>query len=334
VHRVVVLVALACGCGKSQTDSEREAARAAADRMPKSDESCDPSASRVCRGNDLVACEDGKIGRGLRTCHEGCKNGRCVGVCADGAELIYVVDDSNNLLSFDPRKLPDDPFHLVGRMNCGPGSPFSMGVDRSGIAWVVYSTGELYKVDITDARCQPSGFAAGSSGTTTFGMGFVSDEAGSKTETLFIAGNDYVHELGSIDTQRSVPVARHVGTVQATHELNAELTGTSEAKLYGFFPEPDEPAFVQEIDRKSGSALGPRWTLGSTGLGYVRAYAFAQWGGVFYIFVTTTDSTVRTVDRRTGTYRTVLEHVPYRITGAGVSTCAPELDGAQPQRGS
>src|SRR5205814_9974729 len=110
--RWIVLIALAA-CGKSTADAERAAAREAADRMPKAEESCDPSQSRVCVGNDLVACEDGKLGRGLRTCHEGCKNGRCIGVCADGAELIYVVDDSNNLLSFDPRKLPDDPFHLV-----------------------------------------------------------------------------------------------------------------------------------------------------------------------------------------------------------------------------
>jgi hypothetical protein len=37
------------------------------------------------------------------------------------------------------------------------------------------------------------------------------------------------------------------------------------------------------------------------------------------------NSTVRTVDR-SGHYKTIMQHLPYRITGAGVSTCAPERD--------
>jgi hypothetical protein len=63
--------------------------------------------------------------------------------------------------------------------------------------------------------------------------------------------------------------------------------------------------------------------------GTVSAWAFAQWGGKFYIFVTTTDlltsnSTVRVIDRQTGAYEgAVLENLPYIIVGAGVSTCAP-----------
>lgn len=305
-------------------------ARAAAQRVPAEDEHCDPSKSRVCVGADLVACEHGKLGRGLRTCHDGCKHGACVGVCADGAELIYVVDDNNDLLSFDPRKLPGDPFHLVGRMACGYGigSPFSMAVDREGTAWVVYSSGDLFKVSIQDAHCEPSGFASRSAGSTTFGMGFVTDEPGGKAETLFVAANDDSHALSTIDTRRTPPAAHFVGTVDASMGMHPELTGTSEARLFGFYPEADVPAFVQEIDRKTAAGRGPKWTLGTTGLGFVRAYAFAQWGGVFYIFVTTDSSTVRTVDRRTGKYATVMTDLPYRITGAGVSTCAPERDGA------
>jgi len=89
---------------------------------------------------------------------------------------------------------------------------------------------------------------------------------------------------------------------------------------------------VQEIDRATGAPRGQRWMLGKASLGDVTAYAFAQYAGVFYIFVTTTDddfemsSTVRAIDRATGAYRVVLDHLPYRITGAGVSTCAPERD--------
>jgi hypothetical protein len=50
---------------------------------------------------------------------------------------------------------------------------------------------------------------------------------------------------------------------------------------------------------------------------------------VFYIFVTNgSRSTVRAIDRKTGDYKVVMDNIPYRIVGAGVSTCAPEKDGA------
>lgn len=70
--------------------------------------------------------------------------------------------------------------------------------------------------------------------------------------------------------------------------------------------------------------------------GQVRAWAFAQWGGKFYIFVTTqnligtTNSTVRTIDRATGQSATILQNLPNIIVGAGVSTCAPVVIGRQP----
>jgi hypothetical protein len=312
----------------------REEARSRVDPswvIPERDERCDPTESRVCVGNDVVACDNGKLGRGLRTCHDGCKHGVCIGSCVDGAELIYVVDANNNFLSFDPRKLPADPFQLIGRLSCGRGggSPFSMSVDRGGTAWVLYQDGELFEVSIANAKCERSGYVAYSSGSRTFGMGFVSDEPGGKTEKLFIAANDSSHALAYIDTKAATPTAQGVGVIEASRGMNPELTGTSEAKLFGFFPVDDgEPSFVQEIDRKSGAARGPAWTLGSDPLGHVSAYAFAQWGGVFYIFVTAGDSTVHAIDRATGKHKTAVEYVPYRITGAGVSTCAPERDGS------
>ena len=57
---------------------------------------------------------------------------------------------------------------------------------------------------------------------------------------------------------------------------------------------------------------------------------------MFYIFVTTLgedfdqDSSVRALDPATGKSLTILSHLPYRITGAGVSTCAPERDAKTP----
>jgi len=66
----------------------------------------------------------------------------------------------------------------------------------------------------------------------------------------------------------------------------------------------------------------------------VRAWAFAQWGGRFWIFVSTedvfsgrVDSQVYRLDPTTGAADPVLSNLPSMIVGAGVSTCAPsELD--------
>ena len=318
MRRFALLVVL-WACGKS----EPRPAPTAVDDDPE--ERCDPKETRVCVGSRVVACEDGKLGRALRQCGDTCRKGKCVGSCADGAELIYVVDSQDQLLSFDPRKLPNDPFKLIGVMSCGAlGSPFSMSVDRSGTAWVLYSDGSLFEVQTTDASCKPSGFTS----MGTFGMGFTSESPGSKTEKLYVAANDGSHALSYLDTTKDVPTQHAVATMPSTSR-HPELTGTSEGKLYGFFPDTFEKGFVQEIDRKSGALVGTKWELADR-LGSVSAYAFAHWGGTFYIFVTDGRSTVRTVNRTTGAYELVLDNLPFRITGAGVSTCAPERDQGKP----
>lgn len=328
------LILLVAACGKS----EERAASKKVPTMASEDPPCDPRTPRVCVGSDVVACEpEGKLGRALRACRTGCERGRCKGTCNDEAvKLIYVVDSSNHLLSFDPRLLPGDPFKLVGTLDCErSGSPFSMSVDRDGIAWVLYEDGELFKVDIQDARCEASSFRPGSAGARNFGMGFATDTPGADTEKLYIAADDSSNALSAIDTARDV-IPRPVGRIEAANNPNPELTGGSDARLYGFYPQSAGVAFVQEIDRGSGGALGPRWMLGDAPLGDVNAYAFARWGGKFYIFVTTFDdsgfnnSTVRVLDPATGQFDTVRQNLPWRITGAGVSTCAPEKDAAQP----
>lgn len=335
--RLAACLLLVAACGKSDERRKDEAPKKVP-TMADEDPPCDPKSPKVCVGNDVVACEaDGKLGRALRACHNGCENGRCKGTCNDEAvKLIYVVDSRNDLLSFDPRLLPRDPFKMVGRLTCEQfGSPFSMSIDRNGIAWVLYEDGRMFKVDITDAKCEPTTYAPGASGAQTFGMGFATDTPGSDTEKLYIAADDSSNALHAIDTAHDL-VPRPMGRIEAANNPNPELTGGSDAKLFGFYPQSAGVAFVQEIDKNSGGAIGRRWTLGSSPLGEVNAYAFARWGGNFYIFVTTIDgdgfdnSTVRMIDPSTGQFETVRTNLPWRITGAGVSTCAPEKDAAQP----
>ncbi|MFT3691970.1 MAG: hypothetical protein QM831_02430 [Kofleriaceae bacterium] len=342
---VLLVVFAACDRGQQPPDpgAGSGSAKPHVAKYEGDDDSCDPNVPRVCMGNDVVECgADGHLGRRVRACHHGCTDGKCEQTCEDdNTKLIYLVSTSNDFLSFDPRKLPKDPFHRIGTLKCpheGFGSPFSMSVDRNGIAWVLYGDGRLFKVHINDAKCEATGYSPFASGSLTFGMGFSTDKPGSDSEKLFIAANESSQDLSNIDTTKDL-TPKHVGRITATEEQNPELTGTSEARLFGFFPSFINPSFIQEINRDNGSPIGKKMFLGNEALGDVTAYAFAQWGGVFYVFATVSDeltgeqnSTVRTVDRTSGKYQKIMTHVGYRISGAGVSTCAPERDASQAQQ--
>jgi hypothetical protein len=306
---------------------------------------CRPSDARTCVGDTVHECNpDGTVGDSIEECEfEQCSNGNCGGDdCVGGTDLIYVVDDTYRLLSFNPENDLNE-FTLIGTLDCpagapwpdwqpGPATPFSMSVDRSGRAWVLYSSGEIFWVDVTDASCQPSGFTKGQSGFELFGMGFVSDSPGSAAETLYIAGgssaidaNDF--RLASVNPAN--PIVNQIGTHTAPETFGPELTGTGDAKLFGYYPGISTTK-ISEIS-KTNAANTQDWPM--PGLGsQVRAWAFAHWGGRFYIFVTTTDglglettSQVRLLDPISGNSNVIagLEDIPYIIVGAGVSTCAP-----------
>lgn len=313
---------------------------------------CDPAAGTTCNGNDVVACNaDGTFGPPMETCGTGkmCMAGTCQNACtADGVDLVYVVDEENHFMSFDPRLLPGDPFKLVGTLNCptngatlqipaGPITPFSMSVDRTGKAWVEYTTGQIFNVSLTDASCTNTSYSPNSGGMALFGMGFVTDSANSMNEKLYIVGGgrsaEPMGQLKYVDVMAGNYAPQGSGTITAASDFSPELTGTNEGRLYGFYPVlTSGPAYVQEIDKATGMPIGQKYDLGTTGLGnQIRDWAFAQWGNKFYIFITTQDangvrnSTVRSIDKATGTYTIELQNLPYYIPGAGVSTCAPSV---------
>jgi hypothetical protein len=250
------------------------------------------------------------------------------------------VDDANNFYSFDPRLLPNDPFRTIGVLNCagagnalpgfdplgGPATPFSMSVDRNAQAWVLYSSGRIFNVSTANASCTPTNFQVGQNGFELFGMGFVSNSAGSNDETLYISGGAASSQsggnLGSINTANLT--VTNIGPLTNTAEYQPELTGTGDAELYGYYPGTN--SFVGRIDKGSGQNA-QSWPLpGLTGT--VRAWAFAHWGGEYYIFITTSDlfsdtANVLKLNTGTGMVTTARANTGHIIVGAGVSTCAP-----------
>jgi hypothetical protein len=241
--------------------------------------------------------------------------------CPDQAKLVYVVDENNMLSSFRPDLLQ---FTNIGTLSCVAqfgATPFSMAVDRSATAWVLYSSGELFQVSTTDASCTPTSFQPNQPGFGLFGMGFVSNAVGSNFETLFVAGADQIGtgtaSLGTINMKNLV-ISR-VGTVAG----NPELTGTGDARLWGFFPEDANPR-VTQIDKTSGNESNPYPV--AIAAGTPMAWAFAFWGGDFWVFLQRdidTSTKVYQVKGQGGAVTVPLPDTGRKIVGAGVSTCAP-----------
>src|SRR5580704_8605619 len=109
--------------------------------------------------------------------------------CPDaGSTFIYVISEMNNLYSFYP---PSAELKLVGTIACPSAStPFSMAVDHTGIAYVVFQDGQLFRVSTATAACEPTPFVTGQHGfTTNFGMGF-SQDTSDAGESLYVASSN------------------------------------------------------------------------------------------------------------------------------------------------
>lgn len=245
--------------------------------------------------------------------------------CSDEAKLVYVVSAENDLYSFKPDALA---FTKIGRLGCSAGaaSPNSMAVDRQGTAWVNYSDGSLFKVSTKDASCTSTSFAPGQSDFDKFGMAFSSNAAGSSEETLFVAGLadplfGGASGLAKIDltSMKLSPIGDYSGALRGQ---GAELTGTGDAKLFGFYT--TAPATLAEIEKASGATSGNK-TL--TGVTTGDAWAFSFWGGDFWFYTANNlqESSVTRYKKATdGSISVVMPKVGgFRIVGAGVSTCAP-----------
>ena len=241
--------------------------------------------------------------------------------CPDAAAtLIYVVTAQAELFSFYP---PTLTFTRIGSVVCpaGTATPYSMAVDRRGKAYVVFSDGNLFAVSTATAACVGTAFVPGQQGFSTFGMGFASDTNGA-AETLYVARNNVPQSsLATIDTTTFV-----LSTIAAISPAitRTELTGTGDGRLYGFFTNA-APAVsgsrVIELDKTTAQIIANNdLPVG----GPNDAWAFAYWGGDFWIFTSPGGPTTVSRFRPSDATTIELTTMPSTIVGAGVSTCAPQ----------
>jgi hypothetical protein len=256
--------------------------------------------------------------------------------CSEAAKLIYVLSTDNDLYSFSPQK---KAFKKIGPLGCNTSmSPNSMAVDRNAVAYVNYvesdglggdSDGAVFKVSTVDASCEATPIKLGA-GWFRLGMGFSTDAAQGTSEQLFVTGTGNVVAgsspgLGRIDfgTNSVVKIGDFTGKLNGQ---NAELTGTGDARLFGFFT--TSPVEVAEIDKKSGAILS---TAQLPKVETPSAWAFSFWGGDFYLYTapdqslnpgrTTNVSKYHPQDGTTDA--AYMTNIGFTIVGAGVSTCAP-----------
>ena len=247
--------------------------------------------------------------------------------CPDaGSTLVYVVTSQNELFSFYP---PTAAFKRIGLLQCPapPGfNPFSMAVDRKGTAYVLYSdqmTGAIFRVSTLTAACVATSYVTGQSGFQTFGMGFSGNPNG-MTETLYVASDNLGPSgtLAAIDTTtfRLSPI----GVFQPQQVSQAELTGTGDGRLFTFYSvgvmSPNSS--VAQIDPTNAQVTANN---DLNGFRQGNGWAFAFWGGAFYLFTAPAPpvSRVTRYDPANGSL-TLVATLPTTIVGAGVSTCAPQ----------
>jgi hypothetical protein len=240
--------------------------------------------------------------------------------CSEATQYVYVVDVSGTMYKFDP---PTLAFTQVGQLTCAPAGAYSMAVDRNAVAWVLLQNEQIVRYDIRAKTCTLTSFAPGQMGFYTFGMGFSADAAGGSAETLFvsdatIAGSSN-RGLASINTSSLVltPIAMY----DSQAGKRAELTGDGNGNLYGAFE--GSPYVVAQIDKTTAHIVS---AAPQTAISYPpdsSNFAFAFWGGDFWLFVGPGGATdVFQYRPSTGT-TTKRETESFEIVGAGVSTCAP-----------
>jgi hypothetical protein len=232
------------------------------------------------------------------------------------------------LSSFDPKRASDDDaFVDLGRLYCLSepyAEPFSMAVDRNAVAWIIYDSAELFTVDLREdpLRCRRMKYDP-ESATARFGMGFASDSSGASTESLYVTASPLGGSLNTTKFGTLTVSEPQTVKVQSTLAGAPELTGSGSGRLWAFFPNVSTP-YVAELNKADGSVL-EKFDAAELG-GTPHAWAFAFWGGDFYVFLeraTDPATQIWRMNARSGQLKLLKANTRRRIVGAGVSTCAP-----------
>ena len=221
----------------------------------------------------------------------------------DVCECIYLLASNGDLLRFSPTM---KGLSRVGHPDCplGEGSgPRSIAVDRSGKAWIPALDGRIAEVNVHDASCKMTPFAAHQSGFATVNLTLVGT-------TLFAAddhgwGGDVAPSLGlaTIDrtTWKLTPVHKSAARMH--------LAGAAAGALYAA-----SPGAVAELARATYQPSDLKVPELEKGPGAPMSYH----NGSLWFFAATG---VMRFDLHARTMRKVLPPLAMTIDGAGGASC-------------
>ncbi len=227
--------------------------------------------------------------------------------CAEATKQIFVLGEDKTLYRFDP---PTLKFTSIGTLGCATAAgTFSMAIDRHGTAFVEFTDGNIFAVDTRTAACKPTAFQSGQTGFATFGMGYALNGDAANGETLYVSGAG----LASLDT-----ATWKLGFKGSLALGRTELTGQG-TQLFAFGV---ASGTVVELDKTNGAS---KQTYRTSAIDGAAGFAFAQWGGDFWIFTGQQHSIVTQYNPTTDVSKVVVQNANTLIVGAGSSTCAPTV---------
>ena len=233
--------------------------------------------------------------------------------CKGLEDAIYVIDkETESIHYYDTREAV---FQHVGDLDCGQfaGRPASMSIARDGFAYVRYYDDTLYSVNLGTMGCEETDYE---SDFGHFGMGFATTSANGWQDELFVANRSQLARLNVANW-----TMENVGRLPS----QSELTGNRLGQLWAILP-LETPTRVVELN-KVNARIERSINLERFPNPYtIDTFAFANWGGDFFIFVRQNgmgESTkVLRVSGRDGSMQVEAEDTDMNIVGAGVSTCA------------
>ncbi len=308
---LAVVLLLAAGCGDDSTSVSTTAgpstseASAATTAGPGStgpgSTGTTSGATGTGTGGQTTSTDATSSGTGLETTSgttEGTTSGTTDGTgtmgdevceCVPGNDLIYVLSDEDEIYTYDPEL---DSFEYLTDVICpGEQNPYSLAVDRAGLAWIQYASEDVYTFDPANpAPCEFAGVLGGPEGFGLFGMSFAPESNLDVCDRLFLhsySGNGPFTEgpglgqLGVFD-----PMTDELSALGPVDYDGGELAGTGEGRLFAFAGV--EPAKLVEYDKETATPID---TLPLTGLSKTRASAMAFYGGDAYFFTEAVDTT-------------------------------------------
>tara|TARA_R110002096_G_scaffold42143_4_gene113590 strand:+ start:2552 stop:3547 length:996 start_codon:yes stop_codon:yes gene_type:complete len=287
-------------------------------------------------GDDDGSNQSGAIDSGNLPVVDG---GMATGRCKDeNAKKIFVVTTDlsdkpyeSHLFRFDPT---DVSYTHIGELDCPGVLLRTMAVDRDGDGWGSMGDGSLVRINTETANCTDSGMEIEQHSISRYGMGYATlDETESEKLYITATGSDWsgqanqpYRKLAAINTETLL--IDLIGDLEAPVPANMELTGTGDGRLFGMILDVRNLSniivSVDELNADTAETISSK----TVPLDANSGFAFAHWGGDFWLFTEADDGKARVAqfDFDTGaivqTVDTNLE-VAGSIVGAGVSTCAP-----------